>query len=295
MTTSLQPFMPDLIDPVRVFGEKSFDFSRQVIVMAIINRTPNSNLDPHKSMELDSIVTRAEQVMTEGADWIDIGGRAFVGVKEQLPVREEIARVMPAIAAIREKTDAVISVDTHLPDVAIAAHEAGAHIINDTYGLQSPGMVEVIAETGMGVIIAHSLAGPGIHIEKPDYETGVTKEVTEFLRSRVDYALNSGIKPHQIIIDPGHDLHKNTYHSNELSRNFDEIAKIGYPALAAVSNKHFIWESIGCQRGDMEVGPGTLAANILCVYQGARLVRVHDVKSNVQAMRTTEALLGLKR
>ncbi|MEQ4717638.1 dihydropteroate synthase [Nonomuraea sp. B19D2] len=294
MSLALSPFFPDLIEPVRVIGGKEFDFSRQVVVMAILNRTPNSNLDPNKSMDLAAIVSRAEQVMADGADWIDIGGRAFVGVREQLPGQAEIDRVVPAIEAIREKTDAIISVDTHLPEVALAAFQAGAHIVNDTYGLQTPGMAEVIGETGMSVIITHSLTGPGIRLSRPGYGDGVTAEVVAFLRDRVAHALECGISPNRIYIDPGHDLNKNTFHSLDVTRQFADIARLGYPAMCATSNKHFIRESLGVGRGAPELASGTVAANAMCVFNGARLIRVHDVKSNVAAIRATETLLGLR-
>lgn len=294
MTLALPPFFPELIEPVRVIGGKKFDFSRRVVVMAILNRTPNSNLDPNKSMDLEKVVSRAEQVIADGADWIDIGGRAFVGVQEQLPVRAEIDRVVPAIEAIREKTDAVISVDTHLPEVASAAFQAGAHIVNDTYGLQTTGMADVISETGMSVIITHSLNGPGVRLPRPGYRDGVTAEVVAFLRERVAYALERGISPNRIYIDPGHDLNKNTFHSLELTRRFADIASIGYPAMSAASNKHFIRESLGVERGARELTIGTVVANTMCVFNGARLIRVHDVKGNVAAMREIEILLGLR-
>ncbi|MCK2215248.1 dihydropteroate synthase (plasmid) [Actinomadura sp. ATCC 31491] len=292
MSINIPAFYPELVEPVRFIGGKEFDFSRRVVVMAILNRTPNSNLDPHKSMEVESLARRAEEVVAEGADWIDVGGRAFIGVRTQLPAQVEIDRVVPVIEAIREKTDAVISIDTHLPEVALAAHQAGAQIVNDTYALQSPGMTEVVAETGMGVIVAHSLAGPGIHLERPTY-SDVTADVARFLQSRVEHALQHGIQPNRIFIDPGHDLHKNTFDSLELTRDFKDIARLGYPAMAAVSNKHLIWESLGVERGTQAVTHGTVAANSMCVYMGARLVRVHDVRRNVTAMRQMESLLGL--
>ncbi|TMR97211.1 dihydropteroate synthase [Nonomuraea basaltis] len=261
--------------------------------MGIVNRTPNSGLDPNRSMEVSEAIGRAERALGEGAEWIDVGGRAFRSDQPPLSELEEIERVVPVIRGIREMTDAVISVDTHLPEVAEAAFKAGADVLNDTYGLRSPGMAGLVAETGMSVVITHSLGGPGQVVAAPTYGD-VVGEVRDYLRERADFAVGSGIKPEQIMIDPGHDLNKTTKHSNELTRRLSEIAALGYPVLVATSNKHFIRESIGAERGSEELRIGTIAANTACVYQGARIVRVHDVSGNVAAMRAAESLLGLR-
>jgi dihydropteroate synthase len=260
--------------------------------MGIVNRTPNSGLDPNKSMEVSEAVGRAEQALREGAEWIDVGGRAFRSDQPPLSAAEEIDRVVPVIRGIRELSDAVISVDTHLPEVAEASYKAGADVINDTHGLRSPGMAGLIAETGVSVVITHSLGGPGQAVARPTYED-VVSEVAEFLRQRVDYAIGAGIKPEKIIIDPGHDLNKNTEHSITLTRRLAEITAIGFPTLVACSNKHFIRESLGVGRGSEALRTGTIAAHTMCVYQGARIVRAHDVGGHVAAMQAAELVLGL--
>jgi dihydropteroate synthase len=237
-------------------------------------------------------IDRAERAIREGAEWIDVGGRAFRSDQPALSAAEEIDRVVPVIKGIRDLSDVVISVDTHLTEVAEASYKAGADVINDTNGLRSAGMAGLVAETGMSVVITHSLGGPGTAVKQPQYED-VVREVGDFLRDRVAFATASGIKPEKIFIDPGHDLNKNTDHSNELTRRLGEIAAIGYPVLVACSNKHFIRESISAARGSEELRIGTIAANTLCVYQGARIIRVHDVAGNVSAMQATESMLGL--
>jgi dihydropteroate synthase len=138
-------------------------------------------------------------------------------------------------------------------------------------------------------VITHSLAAPRTLWPSPRYGD-VTLEVAEFLRERVAIALERGVRPDQIIIDPGHDLNKNTLHSLELTRRLDEIAAIGYPVLAAVSNKDFIGETLDAKQPDRLAG--TLAAVVFCVLHGARVVRVHDVRATVDAVRMTEAMLG---
>ncbi|MFD0469171.1 dihydropteroate synthase [Nonomuraea thailandensis] len=216
--------------------------------MAIVNRTPNSFHDQGRTFELDSAVAAATKAVDAGADWVDIGGFAFSAAQAQIGVAEEIDRVVPVIARVRAATDAVISVDTHRPEVAAAAVEAGADVINDTNGLREPGMADVAAATGASVVVTHSLGGPGRRVFRPSY-ADVVGEVAGFLRERVSAALKAGIAPDRIIIDPGHDLNKNTFHSLELTRRLEEITAIGYPTLVALSNKDFIGETLDRPQG----------------------------------------------
>ncbi|MEU4508548.1 dihydropteroate synthase [Nonomuraea wenchangensis] len=280
---------PAIIAPVRRIGRREFDFARQVAVMAIVNRTPNSFHDQGRTYALDSAVAAARQAVEGGADWVDIGGFAFSAAQAGIGAAEEIDRVAPVIAEVRAITDAVISVDTHRPEVARAAIEAGADVINDTNGLREPGLAEVAAATGAGVVITHSLGGPGRRVFRPSYDD-VVAEVAGFLRERVAYALEAGIAPDKIIIDPGHDLNKNTFHSLELTRRLEEITAIGYPTLVALSNKDFIGETLDRPQGRRT--EGTIAANVVAVLKGARILRVHDVPATVAAVRMTEAVLG---
>ncbi|MFC7591815.1 dihydropteroate synthase [Nonomuraea antimicrobica] len=239
---------PGIISPVRRIGRRRFDFERQVAIMAIVNRTPNSFHDQGRTFELDSAVAAATKAVDEGADWVDIGGFAFSAAQAQIGVAEEIDRVAPVIARVRAATDAVISVDTHRPEVARAAVEAGADVINDTNGLREPGLAEFAAKAGVCVVVTHSLGGPGRRVFRPSY-ADVVSDVAAFLRERVAYALEAGIAADRIIIDPGHDLNKNTFHSLELTRRLEEITSIGYPTLVALSNKDFIGETLGRPQG----------------------------------------------
>ncbi|WP_308250808.1 dihydropteroate synthase [Nonomuraea rhizosphaerae] len=281
--------MIDAVHPVRRIGRREFDFSRQVAIMAIVNRTPNSFHDQGRTFELTRAVEAAQRAIEQGADWVDVGGFAFSAAQSGIGVDEEIDRVVPVIAEIRSVTDAVISVDTHRADVAKAAMAAGADVINDTNGLREPGMAEVAAGTGASVIVTHSLGGPGRAVVRPTYED-VVAEVAAFLRERVRFALDAGVAPERIIIDPGHDLNKNTFHSLELMRRLEEITSIGYPTLVALSNKDFIGETL--DRPQNERTEGTIAANVTAILRGARILRVHDVPATVAAVRMTEAMLG---
>nr|BFE71838.1 hypothetical protein GCM10020092_051390 [Actinoplanes digitatis] len=152
-------------------------------------------------------------------------------------------------------------------------------------------MADAVASTAASLVITHSLAAPRTLHPSPQYGD-VTAEVADFLRRRVELALSRGVRPDQIIIDPGHDLNKNTYHSLELTRRLREITEIGYPTLAALSNKDFIGETL--DRPQQERLVGTVATVVFCIMRGARIVRVHDVPAAVDAVRMTEAMLGLR-
>ncbi|QSB17356.1 dihydropteroate synthase [Natronosporangium hydrolyticum] len=258
--------------------------------MAIVNRTPDSFYDQGRTFALPAAVAAAKQAAEAGADWVDIGGQPFAP-GEELSVADEIARVLPVIEATRAATPVVISVETYRPEVARAAITAGAGIINDTSGLHDPTLAEVVADSDATLVITHSLARPRTPYPKPQYRD-VAVDVADLLRQRVDTALRHGVPPARIIVDPGHDLNKNTYHSLELTRRLPEITALGFPTLAAVSNKDFIGETLAAPPGQRR--EGTLAAVVACVMLGARIVRVHEVAPAVAAVRMTEAILGLR-
>ena len=270
----------------RVIGGRTFDFARQVAVMAIVNRTPDSFHDRGSTFALNAAIDAVGAAADAGADWIDVGGVPFAPGPE-VSAAEELDRVLPVVQAARSRT--VVSVDTFRPAVAAEVIKAGAGVVNDTSGLRDPEMADVVAGTDAQLVITHSLAAPRTLWPRPRYDD-VTGEVTAFLRQRVELALGRGVRPDQIIVDPGHDLNKNTLHTLEVTRRLDEIAAIGYPLLAAVSNKDFIGETLAAAQPDRLAG--TLAAVVFCVLRGARVVRVHDVRATVDAVRMTEAMLG---
>ena len=274
------------LNGTRVIAGRAFDFSRRVAVMAIVNRTPDSFHDQGRTFALDRAIAAATAAAEVGADWIDVGGAPFAPGPE-VTAAEEIDRVLPVVEAVRER--AVVSVDTFRPEVAREVIKAGAGVINDTSGLRDPAMADAVAGTEAQLVITHSLAAPRTPWPRPTYQD-VTAEVTTFLRDRVAVALARGVRPDQIIIDAGHDLNKNTHHSLELTRRLDEVAAVGYPLLAAVSNKDFVGETLDAAQHERLAG--TLAAVVFCVLRGARIVRVHDVRPAVDAVRMTEAMLG---
>jgi dihydropteroate synthase len=282
------PYLPALEYPVHTFGSRRIDFSRQVALMAIINRTPDSFYDGGRTFALDAAVGAALGAVDDGADWVDIGGVPFAP-GPALSAAEEADRIVPVIEAVRSRSDVVISADTFLPEVAQASIAAGANVINDTTGLRNKDLAAVVAERGVHIVITHSLAAPRTIHPRPEYND-VVAEVGDFLRRKVDEALELGIAADKIIIDPGHDLNKNTLHSLEITRRFREIADLGFPALAAVSNKDFIGETLGQEKKDRMAG--SLAAAVMCIMNGARVVRMHNVAEARSAVRLVEAALG---
>jgi dihydropteroate synthase len=275
----------------RRIGARTFDFSREVAVMAIVNRTPDSFFDRGATFELDKAVSAALAAANDGAGLVDVGGVPF-GKGPVVSLQEEIDRVVPLVEAIHAASDVVISVDTHVAEVARLSIHAGASVINDTSGLNDPGMAAVLADSAAMLVLTHSLAPPRSEPPRAHY-ADVTAEVVAFLRDRITRALAAGISLERLIIDPGYDLNKNTCHSLELVRRLEEIVAIGLPTLVAVSNKDFIGETLDREQGKRLAG--SLAAAVICVMKGARIVRMHDVPAAVSAARMAEAVLGFRK
>jgi len=273
---------------VRRIGAREFDFSRRVAVMAIVNRTPDSFHDKGATFALDRAVDAALAAVADGADWVDVGGVPF-GRGPVVELAEELERIVPLVAAVRAASDVVISVDTFSGAVAEAALAAGADVVNDTSGLWDPDMAGVVAAGGGHLVLTHSLTPPRTAHPSPRYDD-VVQTVVAHLRSRIEAALAAGVPFEHLIVDPGHDLNKNTLHSLELTRRLGEVAELGPPVLVALSNKDFIGETL--DRTQYERLEGSLASAVVSIVNGARIVRVHDVRASVAAVRMTEAILG---
>jgi dihydropteroate synthase len=284
-------YLPPLRDPVRTIGRRRFDFDRQIVVMGIVNRTPDSFFDQGRTYPLDRAVAAALAASDADADWIDIGGVPFSPDTPEVTVAEEIDRVVPVVEGVAAASDIVISVDTFRPEVASRCIAAGAAVINDTTGLHDPELADVVAGQGASVVITHSLALPRQHHRRPQYSDIVT-EIKAFLAERVQLAVDHGVPESRILIDPGHDLNKNTLHTLELTRRLAEVADLGLPMLAAVSNKDFIGEATGLPMSDRM--PPSIAAATICVLNGARILRMHDIAATVAAARMIEAVMGFR-
>lgn len=283
--------LPPIAEPLRRFGATTIDFSKRVAVMAVVNRTTDSFFDRGSTFALEAAVDAAVAALDAGADIVDIGGVKFAPGPE-LPSSEEADRVVPVVAEVlARRPGAIVSVDTFQPAVAREALAAGAAIINDTTGLQNEEVARIVADGDAHLVITHSLARPRQPFPRPQYGD-VTAEVIGFLRARIARAGELGVPMARMIADPGHDLNKNTVDTLELTRRFDEIAELGLPSLAAVSNKDFVGETIARPR--QERLAGSIAAAVACALAGARIVRMHAVTESVDAMRMVEGILGLR-
>lgn len=285
------PELPPIRLPRRTIGRRRFDLSTQIVVMGIVNRTPDSFFDGGRTYGLESAIAAALAADRAGAGWVDVGGVPFSPDTPDVGAAEEIDRVIPVVEAVTAASDIVVSVDTWRAEVAAASIAAGAAVINDTSGLRDPELPAVVADSAATLVITHSLAAPRVHLRRPTYDD-VVADVRAFLASRVELAMAAGVSEDRLVIDPGHDLNKNTRHSLELTRRFAEIAALGLPTLAAVSNKDFVGEATGLAKPD-RLAPSIAAATV-CALAGARILRMHDVAATVAAATMIECILGLR-
>lgn len=258
--------------------------------MAIVNRTPDSFFDRGSTFAIEKALDAAVAAAEAGASFVDVGGVPF-GSGPAVTLDQELERIVPLVEAIHAATDVVISVDTFNAEVARQSILAGAGMINDTSGLWDPDMATVVAASEATLVVTHSIPPPRSEPPHPKYDD-VVGEVVSFLTDRVARAEADGVSRDRLIVDPGHDLNKNTVHSLELTRRLEQIVAIGLPTLVAVSNKDFIGESIDREQGRRL--EGSLAAAVICIMKGARIIRMHDVPAAVAAVRLTEAVLGFR-
>jgi dihydropteroate synthase len=257
--------------------------------MAVINRTPDSFYDRGATYELGAALAAADRAVQAGAGILDIGG-VKAGPGDQVTVAEEIRRVVPVVAALRDRYPGVaLSVDTWRAPVGAAVAAAGADLLNDAWGGADPGLAHVAAEHGLGLVCAH--AGGLAPRQRPHRSAhpNLTGEVVSSLTAAAQRAVAAGVSPDRIVIDPAHDFGKNTWHSLELTRRTADLAATGWPVLVAVSNKDFVGEALGL--GLAERGEGTLAVLAVCAWEGARIFRVHDVPAAREAL---DAVRGMR-
>ncbi|WP_433356110.1 dihydropteroate synthase [Micromonospora saelicesensis] len=247
----------------------------ELVVMAIINRTPDSFFDRGATYAADSALRAVERAVDEGAAIIDIGG-VKAGPGADVDVAEEIRRTVDTIAAVRAAfPEVVISIDTWRAEVATEAVAAGADLLNDTWSGVDPALVRVAARTGAGLVCSH--AGGLTPRTRPHRAafTDVVADVVATVTGLAERAVAAGVRPDGILIDPAHDFGKNTRHSLEITRRLDELTVTGWPVLVALSNKDFIGETLGLPVAERL--EGTLAATAVSAWLGARVFRAHQV------------------
>jgi dihydropteroate synthase len=274
--------------PLRL-GQREFA-DHEFAVMAIVNRTPDSFFDQGATFATDAALAAVDRAVAEGADIVDIGG-VKAGPGPDVDAAEEIGRVAEFVALVRERHPAlVISVDTWRAEVGRAVADAGADLLNDAWGGYDPGLAEVAASAGIGLVCSHTGGLPPRtdphRASYPDVVADVVATVTRL----AERAVSVGVRRDAILIDPAHDFGKNTRHSLEVSRRLDELVATRWPVLVALSNKKFIGETLDAATGERLTG--TLAATAVAAWQGARVFRAHQVRETRQALDMVASLRG---
>jgi dihydropteroate synthase len=271
---------------------RTLELGRRVLVMGIVNVTPDSFSDGGEFFSREAAVGRAVELLNEGADILDIGGESTRPYATPVSEQEELERVLPVIEeVVRWRPQAVISVDTSKAVVARAAIGAGAEIINDVTGLAGdPEMLEVAKESGAGVCVMHMQGTPQTMQNDPKY-TDVVREVGDYLRKRRDELVAAGIQRERICLDPGIGFGKTHEHNIELMRNCWRFHELGCPLLVGHSRKGFIGKLIGDKEADRTAG--TIGGALALAVQGVQIIRVHDVASVRQALDVFAACGGL--
>ena len=268
-------------------GRTSYDITNRSLVMGILNRTPDSFYDRGSYWDLDAFYRRAEQLVRDGADILDVGG-VKAGPGPEVSEQEELDRVVPAIAGLVQRFDVPVSADTWRASVAGESFQAGAVVGNDISGFGDPEYLATASRAGASVVATHIRLQPRVADPEPRYQDLVT-DVSAFLTERAVRAEAAGIPARRIVIDAGLDLGKTPAQSVELLRASDRMASLGWPLLLSASNKTFLGLTFGLEIGDRS--DATLAAHALGVSLGCRIVRAHDVRAARRVCDTIAAVL----
>jgi dihydropteroate synthase len=259
------------------------EFGVKTLIMGILNVTPDSFSDGGDFVDVDIAVRHAKEMIAEGADIIDIGGESSRPGHVRISVEEEKRRVIPVIKRLNKETDAVLSLDTIRSEVAEEAVKCGVHIINDIWGFhEDKKLAEVAARYKTPVILMHNQNGT-------EYKSDIVEEIKRFLSESVKLAHEAGVEDDHIILDPGIGFGKNSEQNMEVMRRLNEIKSLGYPLLLAASRKTWIGNILGVPPKERD--EGTVATTVLGIIQGVDIVRVHNVKANLQASMVTDAVV----
>jgi dihydropteroate synthase len=261
-----------------------------MLMMAIVNRTPDSFYDRGATWDEARAHERVAEVVDQGAEIVDIGGvKAAPGAR--IDAAEEKARVVDFVARVRAThPELVISVDTWRAEVGRAACEAGADVINDAWGGADPELVDVAAEHGAALVCTHTGGvTPRTRPYRIEYDDVVAAAIADTV-AYAERAVAAGVAAESVLIDPAHDFGKNTFHSLEITRRLGEMVATGWPVLVSLSNKDFVGETLGLPVGARL--PGTLAATAICAQAGARIYRVHEVAQTRQVVDMVSSIAG---
>ncbi|PNS09683.1 dihydropteroate synthase [Solilutibacter silvestris] len=260
----------------------------RVRVMGIVNVTPDSFSDGGDHFAADAAIAHGLKLAEEGADILDVGGESTRPGAADVPLDEELRRVIPVIEALAKQTTLPISIDTSKPEVMRAAVAAGAGMINDVYALRREGALDAAAELGVPVVLMHMLGEPRSMQDDPRYDD-VVAEVHRFLAERIFACEMARVERKRIVVDPGFGFGKTLDHNLQLLAQLQRLTDLGVPVLAGMSRKHTIGKLTGRQAPADRVH-GSVAAHVIAAQRGARIIRAHDVAATVDALKVWEAV-----
>ena len=260
-------------------------------VMGIVNVTPDSFSDGGKFNTMEKAIAHALQLVEEGADILDIGGESTRPGATPVPLDEELKRVIPVIEGLRD-VGVPLSIDTYKPQVMQAAITAGADIVNDVCALREPQALEIVAASQAGVCLMHMQGRPQTMQADPQYDD-VVSEVRDFLKDRLNAAVQAGIDRSRIVLDPGFGFGKRTAHNLTLLNHLNDIQALGLPLLIGLSRKSVLGQVVGSSVDERV--HASIAASVVSVMKGANIVRVHDVKPTIDALKIVQAVMNEKQ
>ncbi|WP_459195520.1 dihydropteroate synthase [Wukongibacter baidiensis] len=264
-------------------GKYELNLGTRTYIMGILNVTPDSFSDGGDFTSVDIAVNHAKEMVLEGADIIDIGGESTRPGAAEVGAEDELERVLPVVERLVKEIDVPISVDTYKATVAESVLKAGAHIINDVWGLQrDPDIASVVAKYNVPVIMMHNQNGT-------DYDKDIMEEICNFFKKSIDIALNAGIKKENIILDPGIGFGKTPEQNMVVMARLGELNDLGYPILLGTSRKSMIGKILDLP--PKERVDGTVATTVMGIMQGIDIVRVHDITENLRAAKVTDAIV----
>ena len=278
--------------PVTV-GNKILDFSKRSYVMGILNVTPDSFSDGARFFDLDAAIKHGMEMAEQGADIIDVGGESTRPGADPVSADEEIQRTEPVIRELSKRIDIPLSIDTTKADVARRALDAGAEIVNDISALRAdPEMVDVAVSYQAPVVLMHMLGSPKTMQQDICYDS-IIEDITDFLKERIDFAINNGVERNKIIIDPGIGFGKSVGNDNfEIIREMRSFASLGLPVLVGPSRKAFIGRLLDAEVDERDIG--TLATVSIAIHNGANIVRVHNVAQTKMAVKVADSVIRAK-
>jgi dihydropteroate synthase len=270
--------------------DRTLTLGERTLVMGIVNVTPDSFSDGGMFLGTDDAVRHGARLVDEGADVLDVGGESTRPGADPVDLEEELGRVIPVIEGLtKARPEVPVSVDTRKPEVARAALEAGARVVNDVTAGRGGAMLEAVADTDAGIVLMHMLGEPQTMQDDPRYDD-VVAAVNEFLRERIEAAVFAGIAEERVCVDPGIGFGKNVEHNLALLRSVSALRLLGAAVMVGASRKRFIGVLTGADDPADRL-EGSLAAAVLAASLGADVVRVHDVAPTVRALRVADAIV----